>query len=116
MFSKVIFCRVQTGKPSPSTAKIELMEREVAFLIGVLTQRFRDKILDEERVCNSDETPFSINLGEGHMLSMQGDTEVKYRNIFSGNVGMLIMVILGSGSQPRFEIPITIFKTKGSPK
>lgn len=40
---------------------------------------------------------------------MKGDTEVKYINVFSGYMGMTMMVMLGGGSKPRFEVPLIIF-------
>ena len=39
---------------------------------------------------------------------MKGDTEVKYCDVVSGDVGMTMMVMLGGRSKPRFEIPIVV--------
>ena len=41
---------------------------------------------------------------------MKGDTEVKYSDVVSGDMGMTMMVMLGCGSKPRFEIPMIIFQ------
>lgn len=77
MFAKGIVCRVQTGKLSPSTSKTELIEREVAFHLGVLMRGFTDESLDENCVFNADETHFRLNLDDGHTLVMKGVTQVK---------------------------------------
>lgn len=110
MFSKGIVCRVQTGKLSTSAEKKELIEREVAFHLGGLKRGFDDKSLDEECIFNADETHFCINLDDGHTLAMKGDKEVKYSDVVSGDMGMTMMVTLGGGSKPRFEIPMMIFQ------
>lgn len=110
MFAKCIVCRVQTGKLSPSAEKIELIEREVAFHLGELYRGFSQKVLDEDCLFNADETHFSVNLDDGHTLAMKGDKNVKYSDVVSGDMGMTMMVMLGGGSKPRFEIPMIIFQ------
>ena len=110
MVAKGIVCRVQTGKLSPSAHKTELIEREVAFHLGFLMRGFSEKTLDEDCVFNADETHFSVNLDDGHTLAMKGDTEVKYSDVVNGDMGMTMMVMLGGGSKPRFEIPLIIFQ------
>ena len=114
MVAKGIVCRVQTGKLSPSAHKTELIEREVAFHLGFLMRGFSEKTLDEDCVFNADETHFSVNLDDGHTLAMKGDTEVKYSDVVNGDMGVTMMVMLGRGSKPRFEI--CLLYTSPSPR
>lgn len=65
--------------------------------------------MGEDCAFNDDETHFSVNDDNGHTLAMKGDTEVKYSDVVSEAMGMTIMVMLGGGSKPRFEMPLIFF-------
>lgn len=53
-----------------------------------------------------------LDLNEGRALAMKVNTEVKFADIFSGDVGMTMKMMLGGGSRKRLEIPFMIFKNE----
>lgn len=55
---------------------------------------------------NPDETHFCVNLDDGRTLAVKGETGVKYSDVMSGAIGMTLMIMLGGGMKPCFEIPM----------
>lgn len=49
-------------------------------------------------------TNFSVILDDGRTLVMNGDTDAKYSDFASGDMGMTVMVVLNGGPKPQFEI------------
>lgn len=114
MNANQIVSRVQTGKLRPSDKKIELIEREVAHHLGSMMREFQSGELDECVVFNADETHFVVDLNDGRTLAMKGDTDVKFADVVSGDVGMTMMVMLGGGSRSHLEVPFMIFQNERS--
>lgn len=101
-----------SGKLLPSKGKQELIEREVAYHLVNLKRSFDDGIYLEDNVFNADETHFVVDLHDCRTLAMKGDTEVKFADVVSGDVGMTMMIMLGGGSRARLEIPFMIFQNE----
>ncbi|RHY23144.1 hypothetical protein DYB25_007428 [Aphanomyces astaci] len=78
-------------KLSLSPAKKEHIEKTVAYHLGELQRGFASGDLDEDLLCNMDETHFVINEDNGRTLGFRGDSEVKYADVVSGGVGMTMM-------------------------
>lgn len=87
-----IVSRAQTGKLLVSPAKLEQIEREVAFHLGQVSREFRSGSLKEEDVFNADETHFVINMDNHKTLALKGDEHVKYADVVSCDVGITMMV------------------------
>lgn len=113
MFAECIVSCVQTGKLMSSAEKQELVEREAAYHLDVFMCELNDENLDEECVFNADEMHFLVNLYNGRTPAMKGDSEVKYCNFFSGNTRMTLMVMVGGGSKPQFEVTFIILQNDG---
>ncbi|KAF0767390.1 hypothetical protein AaE_002854, partial [Aphanomyces astaci] len=102
--------RSQTGKLSLSPAKKEHIEKTVAYHLGELQRGFASGDLDEDLLCNMDETHFVINEDNGRTLGFRGDSEVKYADVVSGGVGMTMMVFITGGTRARIGSPMMIFQ------
>ncbi|KAL3687832.1 hypothetical protein R1sor_014141 [Riccia sorocarpa] len=61
---------------------------------------------------NVDETHFINIMDNGDTLGFQGDQEVKYEDVVSGGQGMMMIVRLTGGRDPRIETPMIIFQNK----
>lgn len=71
---------------------------------------FQSGTLKEDFLFNANETHFVVDWNDGRTLAVKGDREVKYINVASGQVGMIMMVMLGGGSNVHFEVPLIIFQ------
>ena len=75
-----------------SAAKQDHIEKTVAYHLGELRRGFESGDLNEDLLCNMDETHFVNNCDNGHTLGFCGDTEVKYADVVSGGIGMTMIV------------------------
>lgn len=114
MHANRIVSRVQTGKLSPCSQKIEMVEREVAYHLGCLKRDLESGRLDENFMFNADETHFVVDLNDGRTLAMKGDTNVKFADVVSGDVGMTMMVMLGGGCHAYLGVAFMIFQNDRS--
>ena len=71
--------RAQTGKLMVSATKQDLIEKTIAYHMGKLRHGFRSGDLNEDLLCNIDETHFVIHCANGRALDLCGDTELKRR-------------------------------------
>lgn len=78
--------RAQSGKLMLSPAKQEVIDKQVAYHLGVLSRLFTSGELSEDDVENADETHFVINMDNGCTLGFKGDECVKYADIVSGEM------------------------------
>lgn len=104
---------MQTGKLFPSVVKQELIEREVDFHLGALKREF-DCGKMEDSIFNADETHFVVDLHDRRTLAIKGDTDVKYSDVVSGDIGMTMIFMLGGCSKARLELPRIILQRKTS--
>ena len=88
------------------------IERTVAFHMGELKRGFESGDLDENLVCNLNETHFIINCDNGRTLGFRGDENVKYADVVSGGVGMTMMVLVTGGSRSTIGAPMMIFQNQ----
>ena len=77
--------------------------------MGELRRGFESGDLNEDLLCNMDETQFVTNCDNGLTLGFRCDTEVKYADVVSGGIGMNIMVYITGGSRARIGAPMMIF-------
>lgn len=92
---------------------MELVEPEVAYHLGKLSQDFRSGRIHEDDVSNADETQFQIDLNDGRTLEMRGDHNIRFADVVSGDQGMTMMLLIGGGSRAEFGITMIIFKNDG---
>lgn len=104
-----IVIRAQTGKKQLSQAKLQHIEKEVAFHLGELQRGFADGSLDENAIENIDETHFVVDFDNGKTLGFCGDETVKYADVVSGGEGMTMVVRLSGGPSARIHPPMMIF-------
>ena len=102
--------RTQTGKLMVSPEKRDYIEKAVAFHMGELHRGFEFGELDEEVLCNLDETHFIFNCDNGRTLGFRGDSDVKYADVVSGGVGMTMMVFISGGVSSCIGAPMMIFQ------
>lgn len=100
---------VRTGKLLPSAAKQELIEREVAFHLGVLMRGFSDCSIDESNVLNASKTHFVVDLNDSCTLALKQVKHVKYSEAVSANVGMTTTAVIGAGAKAHLLTPFMIF-------
>ena len=93
-----------------SPEKQSHIKKTVAYHMGELRRGFESGDLNEELLCNMDETHFVINCDNVRTLGFHGDTEVKYADVVSDGIGMTMMVYITGGSRARnFGAPMMIF-------
>lgn len=73
-------------------------------------REFNDKPLDEDFVFNASEMHLLVTPDDGRTIAMEGDLEVRYSDVVSGNMGMTMMVMLGDGSKPPFKVSLIILQ------
>ena len=93
-----------------SAAKQDHIEKTVAYHMGELRCSFESGNLNEELLCNMDETHFVINCDNGRTFGFRGDTEVKYADVGSGGIGITMTVYIAGGSRAQIGAPMTIFQ------
>ena len=72
-----------------SAAKQDHIEKTVAYHMGELRRGFESGDLNEDLLCNMDETHFVINCDNGRTLNFCGDKKVKYADVVWGNIGIV---------------------------
>ena len=77
--------------------------------MGESRRGFESGDMNEDLLCNMDENHFVVNCDNGRTLGFRGDTEVKYADVVSGDIGMTIMVYITGVSRARIGAPIMIF-------
>lgn len=107
-----IVIRKGCGKRLPSPAKIEYIERTVAFHLGELQRGFQSGELDEDSMENVDETHFIIDMNNGMSLGFSGDECVKFADVVSGGEGMTMIVRITGGKHAEIAAPFMIFQNK----
>lgn len=107
-----IVIRKRSGKHQPSAAKVQFIERSVAYHLGEMQRAFESGELDEDDVENIDETHFVINMDNGLTLGFAGDDDVKYADVVSGGEGMTMVVRITGGANAKIAAPFMIFKNK----
>ena len=112
LHKKNIVPRKQTGKLSVSPAKLEHIEKSVAYHLGQVKRDFEAGILDEDMVENIDETHFIVNMTNGKTLGFSGDENVKYADVVSGSEGMTMIVRITGGKNAYIEPPMMVFMNK----
>lgn len=112
MIRSNIVLRTQTGKLCTSPEKKELIEKEVAFHLGVLKRGFEDGTYHEEDMENADETHIVFNMDNGKTLGLRGTNHVKYADVVSGGENITMMVRITGGPNAMVEVPFLIFKNK----
>ena len=105
-----IVSRALTGKHKFSPAKIERLEKQVAYHLGVMARGFRSGELNEDCIENVDETHFVIDVDNGRTLGFSGKSEVKYADAVSGGEGMTMVVCLSVGMEAKIQPPFMVFK------
>lgn len=110
MFAKGIVARVRSGRLLPCTRNPNFIKREVAFYLDVPAREFNEKRFDEDCVFNVDETHVFVSLNDGRALAMKKDSEVTYSNFVWEGMWVTIMVMVGDGSKPWFEISVIVFQ------
>lgn len=55
-----------------------------------------------------------MDLNNGGTLSMKGDVDFKFSDVFNGDQGMTMMVMLGGGSKSSIGVPFMIFQNPNS--
>lgn len=95
-------------------AKIEFIERSIAYHLGILARGFRSGQLDENLQENIDETHFIVNMDNKRTLSFRGDTEVKYANMVSGGIEITMVVKVTGEAHAKIETPFFIFQNATS--
>ena len=105
-----IVSRAQTGKHMVSPEKRERIERDVAYHLGQIAREFRSRTIDENNICNADETHFLINLDNHRTLGRCGEADVKYVDVVSGSQGMTMMVRISGGRDAIVEAPFMVFQ------
>ena len=109
-----IVCRSQCGKLMTSLGKRELIEREVAYLLGQVSRKLKGRRLREEDIMNADEMHFSIHMHNHKTLAERGDGEGKYADVVSGDEGMTILILLTGRRNSSIQPPLMIFKNENS--
>ena len=89
--------RAHIGKLMVSAAKQDHIKKTVANHIGELRRNFDSGDLNEDLLCNMDETHFVIICDNGRTLGFREDKEVTYADVVSGGIGMTMMVYITSG-------------------
>jgi DDE superfamily endonuclease len=102
--------RTQTGKLMACTERMEHIEKEIAYHLGVVACEFQSGALDENLVENADETHFVIKMDNGKTLGFRGDNDVKYADVVSGGMGATMLVRLTGGPGAIMCAPFIIFK------
>jgi hypothetical protein len=102
--------RAQTGKLMFCEGRMEHIEKEIAYHLGVVSREFQSGALDESLVENADETHFVINMDNGKTLGFRGDNDVKYANVVSGRMGMTMLVRLTGGPGATICAPFMMFQ------
>lgn len=110
MAKKNIVYRKQTGKLSVSPAKLEFIEKTVAFHLGQIKREFAAGTLQEDMIENVDETHFLINMDNGRTLGFAGDEKVKYADVVSGSEGITMIIRITGGKNAYIEPPFLVFK------
>ena len=105
-----IVSRALTGKHKLSPAKIERLEKQVAYHLGVMARGFRSGELNEDCIENADETHFVIDVDNVRTLGFSGESEVKYADSVSGGDGMTMVVRLSGGKDAKIQPPFMVFK------
>lgn len=100
------------GKIMVSPANREPIERDVAHHLGILCRELRTGILNEEMVFNADETIFVTDQHNHKTLSIRGDDEVKYADVFSGDDEMTLLVLIYVGRDASVCPLLMVFKNK----
>ena len=90
-----------------SAAKQDHIEKTVAYHMNELRRNFRRP--ERGPALYHTKTHFVINCDNGRTIDFRGDTEVKYADVVSGDIGMTIMVYITGVSRARIGAPIMIF-------
>jgi hypothetical protein len=86
--------RAQTGKLMVCAERMENIEKEIAYHLGVVAREFQSGALDENLFENADETHFIINMDNEKTLGCRDDNDLKYADVVSGGMGMTMPVCL----------------------
>ena len=81
----------------------------MTYHLGVPQRGFQSGIFDENLKKNLDETHFTINMDNGHILGFIGDTIIKYANVVTGRDTMTMIIRLLGGCRSMVEAPMLIF-------
>lgn len=87
-----IVSRAHTRKHMLSTLHQTLINKTVAYHLGVMKRLLTSGEVDEMYINNSDETHFLINVDIGRTLGFSGDSVVRYADLVSGGEEMTILV------------------------
>jgi hypothetical protein len=103
--------RAQTGKLMVCAERMEHIEKEIAYHLGVVAREFQSGALDEDMVENSEETHFVIILiWTTGTLGFCGDNDVKYADVVSGGTDMTMLVRLTGSTGAIICAPFMIFQ------
>lgn len=104
--------RSKAGKLSLCPLKQEMVVRETAFHLGKLSSEIGNGIPRKQSVFNADETHYVIDNSDGRTLAMKGDQPIKFRDVVSGDEGMVMMVLLGGSLRLHLRVPMTLFQKR----
>jgi hypothetical protein len=102
--------RAQTGNLMVCAERMEHIEKEIAYHLGVVAREFQSGALDENLVENAVETHFVINMDNGKTVGFHGDNDAKYADVISGGMGMTMLVRLTGGPGAIICAPFMIFQ------
>lgn len=88
---------------------MEFIECSVVYHMRTLCQEFQSGELVEDMCKNIDETHFVINMDNGRTLGFYGDKEVKYTNMVSGGMSIMMVVKVARVVHAKIETPFMIF-------
>lgn len=80
--------------------------------MGNIVHNLSSGKLDENYTENVDQTRFIVHLDEGIFLGFQGQEEVKYAAVTSGDEDMTMMVGVSGGVHSNLKVSFMIFNNK----
>lgn len=105
-----IVLRVPSGKPLLSDKKTEFVHRSVAYHLGVVCTRFREKSLDPDMCGNMDETHLIIDMKRPRILGFRGEGTLKYADVVSGGESMTLVLRISGGANAKLHPAFLIFQ------
>ena len=105
-----IVLKVPSGKPLLNDKKTEFVHRSVAYHLGIVCTRFREKSLDPDMCENIDETHLIIDMKKPRVLGFKGEGSLKYADVVSGGESMTLALRISGGVDSRLHPPFLIFQ------
>nr|CCA20153.1 predicted protein putative [Albugo laibachii Nc14] len=101
--------RRQAGKKQLSLQEELLIEKELAFHLGVLQRGLASGEFSETHMKNMDETHFINDMDNGRTLSARGEQSIRYAGVVLGTTGMTMIVQVTGGKLAQIGVPMMIF-------